>query len=67
MSAAFGSVPVQVELERKRRYWILRVEHCPSCGRSHAHGGGLADRAPTFGPRAMPCRNRATYDLVRAP
>lgn len=45
--------------------WTLIVDACPSCGLSHAHGGGSGAR-PTYGDRVSHCADaslRRAYQL----
>lgn len=36
------------------RYWVLVIDTCPHCGRTHRHGGGEGLR-PSYGHRAAHC------------
>lgn len=48
--------------------WILTVDRCPGCGRTHAHGGGTGAE-PSYGDRSAHCigPNRCGgYELVPA-
>lgn len=40
------------------RYWVLVIDSCPYCSRSHRHGGGDQLR-PAYGHRAAHCGSGA--------
>jgi len=45
--------------------WILTIDECPLCGKSHEHGGGSVDGPPALGFRLSHCLNRsASYELI---
>lgn len=45
---------VPAYVERHERQWLLYIQ-CPLCGDLHSHGGGMADRAPSYGHRVSHC------------
>ena len=50
------------------RIWILTINTCPYCGKSHEHGGGGVDEPPALGHRLSHCLNRsASYELIPIP
>jgi hypothetical protein len=58
-------VTVTESLDRRDPYWVLNIDTCPHCAKSHRHGGGSTDHPPALGGRVSHCRsNPQMYDLI---
>ena len=70
-SITYAEVTIRRSQSRRDPIWVLTVDECPYCAKSHEHGGGSVDLPPLLGSRVPHCITRPAprdYELVeRAP